>query len=114
MPNSYGTYTYDERYSAQQTWTQTRANKALQKSDYLAEALSKIIDPDYPEEGFRLSIADPLHVEVSSGVVWTCGWWQSADGRWWWLWKVGDVASFTRGEADFYIPTGGIDDVPSS
>ena len=114
MPNPYGTYTYDERYAAQQSWTQSRANSALQKSDYLAAALATLVDPDFPEEGLRCSIADPMHVEVASGVVWSCGWWQSADGRWWWLWKAADVTSLTRSDADFYIPTGDLRNVPTT
>lgn len=61
-----------------------------------------------------MSIAAPMKVTVASGVVWTLGWWQSSDGRWWLLGNTASVASFTRAEAEFYIPTGDIQDVPSS
>ena len=60
------------------------------------------------------SPTDPLHIEVSSGVIWSGGWWQSADGQWWWLWHAADVPSFTRAQANFYIPWGDIRDVPTT
>ena len=61
-----------------------------------------------------MSIAAPMKVTVASGVVWTLGWWQSSDGRWWLLGNTANVSSFARGDAEFYIPTGDIADVPSS
>ena len=60
------------------------------------------------------SIAQPLHLEVASGVVWSGGWWQGANGLWWWPWHAADVPSFTRAEATFYIPWGDIRDVPTA
>ena len=114
MPNSYGSYTYDERFSAQQTWTQSRANKGLVKVDLLAEAIAAIMDHDYPEEGLRSGVADPCHIEVAGGTTWSTGWWQSSDSRWWELGKAANVSSFTRAQADFYRPTGDILDVPLS
>ena len=61
-----------------------------------------------------MSIAAPMKVTVASGVVWTLGWWQSSDGRWWLLGNTANVSSFARGDAEFYIPTGDMADVPSS
>jgi|15BtaG_2_1085339.scaffolds.fasta_scaffold05099_2 hypothetical protein len=61
-----------------------------------------------------MSIAAPMKVTVVSGTVWTLGWWQSSDGRWWLLGNTANVNSFARADAEFYIPTGDISDVPSS
>ena len=56
-----------------------------------------------------------LKWEVESGTKWTFGWWESSDGRWWLLGNTESADStFTRAEAEFYIPTGDIADVPSS
>ena len=113
--NSYGAYTADERFAAEQAWTQSRANNGLVKSDLLHEALAEIMsDPDYPGEGLACSIAAPLHMKVSAGVIWSFGWWQAGDGSWWLLVRAAEVASFTRGDADFYIPQGDIDNVPTA
>ena len=60
------------------------------------------------------TLTDPLHIEVSSGVIWSGGWWQDASGQWWWLWHAADVPSFTRAQAHFYIPWGDIRDVPTT
>ena len=59
-------------------------------------------------------IADPLHIEVAAGVVWSGGWWQDANSQWWWLWHAADVPSFTRAQAHFYLPTGDIRNVPTT
>lgn len=82
-------------------------------TDYLEEALAKIMDPA-AADGIYFSVAAPLKVEVSAGVIWTIGFWQSADGRWWLLVNTADVASFTRAQAEAYIPLGSIADVPTS
>ncbi len=60
------------------------------------------------------AIASPLKVEVTSGTVWSLGWFNASDGSWWLLGRTADVASFTRAQANFYIPTGSISDVPAS
>jgi hypothetical protein len=52
--------------------------------------------------------------EVASGTTWSFGWWQSSNGQWWLLGNTADADTFTRAEAEFYIPTGDISDVPSS
>ena len=74
------------------------------------ELLSAVIS-DYK---FGMSTTTPLKIEVSPGVTWTLGWWQSADNRWWLLGNTADVGTFARADAEFYIPTGDIADVPSS
>jgi hypothetical protein len=55
-----------------------------------------------------------LKWEVASGTTWSFGWWQSSNGQWWLLGNTAEVDTFTRAEAEFYIPTGDIADVPSS
>ena len=55
-----------------------------------------------------------LKWEVASGTTWSFGWWQSSNGQWWLLGNTAEVDTFTRAEAEFYIPTGDINDVPSS
>jgi len=91
-------------------------DKLRQSIEYLRTAAD--VDHDFDTttaSGYhRASVGVPLHLRVDASTVWSCGWWQSSDGRWWWLYKAGEVASFTRAEADFYVATGDIDDVPSS
>lgn len=114
-PNEYGSYITDERNAAQQAWTENRSNKPLNKSDYLYTALLAIQeDPDYPGEGLRFSIAKPAHITVAAGVVWSLGFWQSATQGWYLLGRMAEVASFTRAEADFYIPLQNAVDVPAA
>lgn len=62
----------------------------------------------------NINVANPLKWEVAEDVIWSVGWWQSSDGSWWLLVKATDVDSFTRADADFYIPAGDIADVPQS
>lgn len=81
-------------------------------ADHLHEALNIFLDTDVPDEGLYLSIATPMKWRVNGTTTWSVGWWQAGDGSWWLLARAADVASFTRAEADFYIPTGGIGDVP--
>ncbi len=61
------------------------------------------------------SIGATFRANVDNGsTIWSFGWWQSSDGRWWYLGNTADATSFTRGNAEFYIPTGDINDVPTS
>ena len=55
-----------------------------------------------------------LKWEVASGTTYSFGWWQSSNGQWWLLGNTAEVDVFTRAQAEFYIPTGDINDVPSS
>ena len=55
-----------------------------------------------------------LKWEVASGTTYSFGWWQSSNGQWWLLGNAACASTFTRAEAEFYIPTGDINDVPSS
>ena len=64
--------------------------------------------------GFAMHIAAPLKMLAAASTVWTLGWWQSSDNRWWLLGNTADVSSFIRCDAEFYIPTGDITDVPAS
>jgi hypothetical protein len=64
--------------------------------------------------GLEMHISAPLKMLIAASTVWTLGWWQSSDNRWWLLGNTADVSSFVRGDAEFYIPTGNISDVPSS
>ena len=63
-----------------------------------------------------MRIGDTFKIEVSTSpqVIWSLGWFQSSDGRWWLLGNTANVDSFARADAEFYIPTGDINDVPSS
>ena len=101
------------RWLLKQATTIGRLNVARIGMDHLHEALNKIMDTA-AADGLNFSVAAPLKVEVSAGTIWTLGWWQSGDGRWWLLGNTADVASFTRADAEFYIPTGDISDVPAS
>jgi hypothetical protein len=56
----------------------------------------------------------PLRIDAAAGTKWSLGWWQSTDLRWWLLGDTSGAATFTRADAEFYIPTGNIADVPSS
>lgn len=62
----------------------------------------------------QMRIDKPLRVEISSGTIWTLGFWQAGNGSWWLLGNTADVSSFTRADAEFYIPLGNIADVPTS
>ena len=57
---------------------------------------------------------NPLHWTVTAGVTWTFGWWQSSNSQWWLLGNTTQAGTFTRAQAEFYIPTGDIADVPTS
>ena len=60
------------------------------------------------------SIDDPMHLEVADDVVWSVGRFEAADGGSWILVRTAYANSFTRAEADFYLPTGDINDVPTT
>lgn len=64
----------------------------------------------------RLSmhVGATLRMLVAGSTTWTLGWWQSGDGRWWLLGNTADATTFSRAQAEFYIPTADIDDVPAS
>jgi len=62
----------------------------------------------------QMRVDKPLKVEVSNGTIWTLGFWQASNGTWWLLGNTADVTSFTRADAEFYIPLGNIADVPAS
>ena len=57
---------------------------------------------------------NPMHMTVTAGTTWSFGWWQSSNGQWWLLGNTTNAATFTRSQAEFYIPTGDIADVPTS
>ena len=63
-----------------------------------------------------MRIGDTFKIEVSTSpqVIWSLGWFKSSDGRWWLLGNTANVDSFARADAEFYIPTGDINDVPTS
>ena len=63
-----------------------------------------------------MRIGDTFKIEVSTSpqVIWSLGWFKSSDGRWWLLGNTANVDSFARADEEFYIPTGDINDVPSS
>ena len=82
-----------------------------------APAYTLDVDGSVNVEGqFRtaMTVASPMLVEVTAGTYWSLGWWNAADGSWWLLGKMSEVASFTRADAEFYVPLGMIADVPSS
>lgn len=65
-----------------------------------------------------MSLSDTFKIEVRTAadsggqVIWSLGWFKSSDGRWWLLGNAADVDTFARADAEFYIPTGDIADVP--
>ena len=62
----------------------------------------------------RMAISAPLHVNVDGSTTWSLGFWQDSGGAWWLLINTASVSSFTRGDADAYVPLGDIADVPAS
>jgi len=56
----------------------------------------------------------PQRIEVQDGVVWSRGWWEAANGSFWLLVNTASVASFARGDAEFYIQTGNLAGVPAA
>ena len=65
----------------------------------------------------EMRLAATFKIIVDSGVTWSLGWFKSGSGataRWWLLGNTADVDTFTRAQAEFYIPTGDIADVPLS
>ena len=120
MANPYATWVKDIRRTAQQAWTVARSNLASIGLDYVVEALEKVIDLDAADGtllstvGFSCHTAAPLKLVVAPGVTWTLGFWQSADGRWWLLGNTADVASFTRADAEFYIPMAPVSELPAA
>jgi hypothetical protein len=64
--------------------------------------------------GHEMHISAPMRVQVDGSTIWTMGWWQAGNGQWFLLVNTADVTSFTRADAEFYIPTGDIADVPTS
>tara|TARA_R100000008_G_scaffold9375_1_gene4780 strand:- start:1827 stop:4235 length:2409 start_codon:yes stop_codon:yes gene_type:complete len=64
-----------------------------------------------------MHVGAAMRVTVASSgspTVFSLGWWKSSDGRWWLLGNATSATSFARADAEFYIPTGDINDVPSS
>ena len=114
--NPYTTWVKNVRRAAQEAWTVARSNTPQIGLDYVTWALDQIMNLDDPDNPMTLNmhVASPFKIVVAAGVTWTLGWWQSADGRWWLLVNTADVASFTRADAEFYIPTGSISNVPTA
>lgn len=112
MPNAYG-FQVGQRWSVGEATAETRMNVAREHADHLFVALNKVIDSD-EAEGLRFSIGDPMKVEIAPGTIWALGWWVDSTGYPWLLGRGADVSSFTRDEADFYIPIGDIEDVADS
>ena len=106
-------FTSDRTVVVGNTTKKTDHDQLADNTDYLEESLSKIMDPA-AADGLNFSVGAALKIEVSAGTIWTLGFWQSADGRWWLLGNTADVTSFVRADADFYIPIGDIADVPTS
>jgi hypothetical protein len=118
------TYTYGslgERWTIGEPTSKDRLDLARNKADANRWSLLQLlVDPD-DTANFDLSgITTPMRVgaawkiAVDTGVTWTVGWWQASDGRWFLLVNTADVSSFARADAEFYIPTGDIADVPTS
>jgi hypothetical protein len=60
------------------------------------------------------SLGATYRAKIDGSTVWSFGWWQSSDTRRWRLGNTAGATSFTRGDAEFYVPTGDILDVPLS
>jgi len=104
-----------ETFTSDRTVTSGNPTKALDhdelanNTDYVEEALAVIMDPA-AADGLNFSVGAALKIEVSAGTIWTLGFWQAADGRWFLLGNTASVASFTRAQAEFWIPLGDIND----
>jgi len=65
----------------------------------------------------EMRLGATFKIVVDSGVTWSLAWFKSGSGataRWWLLGNTADVDTFARADAEFYIPTGDIADVPLS
>lgn len=113
MANAYTYHGPDERWEEEDPTAVDLMNVARENCDHLYEALGVALDTT-AATGLRCSVADPLKVVVATSTTWSMGWWQSSDGNWWLLIRMADVSSFTRAQADGYLPVGNISDVPSS
>ena len=63
----------------------------------------------------EMRLGATFKIIVDSGVTWSRAWFKSGRGaseRWWLLGNTADVDTFARADAEFYIPTGDIADVP--
>lgn len=112
MANPYTYGALEQRWVVGDATTISRLNVARVQTDHLKYALNQLLDTTNPEDGLNMAASSPMHLVVSVGVVWSVGWWQASGGTWWLLVREAEVASFTRAQADRYIPTGSIDDVP--
>ena len=118
MANSYSYSGPGTRWVVEDATAEDEMNIARANADHLHEALNTIMDSDAADGvltgDFKMRVTSPFHIEVEDGTVWTLGWWQSADTRWWLLGNTADVTSFTRADAEFYIATGPLADVPAA
>lgn len=119
MANSFTYSGPGTRWAAEEATDEAKLNIARINIDHVHEALNTITNTDAADgvltsADYGMRIDNPFHIEVADGVVWTLGWWQSSDTRWWLLGNTADVTSFTRGQAEFYIPTATLQDVPTS
>lgn len=116
MANTYTYHGTGERWVVEQATAKDRLDVARENADYLYEALTAMTDPDEADGTIFCSIESPFHwqVEDTGPTIWSIGWWQSSNGQWWLLGRTANVTSFTRSDANFYIPQGDINDVPDS
>ena len=102
---------FEERWNGEPT-TNAELNKAREFCDWLYDRIVPLMGGTAGV--LTCTIAAPLKIEVYSGTIWSFGFWQAADSGWWLLGRQANVSSFTRGQANFYIPLNDIADVPSS
>jgi len=119
MANSYVYSGPGTRWVVEDATAENTMNIARVNADHLHEALNTIMDSDAADgvlivPDFAMRVGNTFHMEVEAGTIWTLGWWQSADTRWWLLGNTADVTSFTRADAEFHIPVGPLTDVPAA
>lgn len=122
MINTYPYIGPGTRWSVEDATAVDFMNLSRQNVDHVYEALNTIMDTDAADGVITGAVTGTLamHIDavmsilVAAGLTWTLGWWQSGDGRWWLLVNTADVPTFARADAEFYIPTGDISDVPTS
>ena len=102
---------YEERWNGEPT-TNAMLNVAREYLDWLDDRVTPLTGSAAGVLNCR--IGAPMKVEVAPGTIWSIGFWQAADGGWWLLGRQANVSSFTRAEANFYIPLMDIADVPAT
>lgn len=111
------TYAYTgpgTRWSEEDPTAEDYLNVARINVDHVHETINEYTDSDNPDLGLFMRVGAAMKIRVDASTTWSLGWWQSTDTRWWLLGDTSGADIFTRADAEFYIPTGSVSDVPTS